>query len=415
MRSPLPALLPAVHFALAACAAGDPHTSAQDAYVLRDSAGVEIVESVRPQWGSEPAWRLAAEPVLEVGLADGRDAMLLLDEVTGVVRLPDGGLVVANAGDNTLRFYDAAGRFVRLAGGTGGGPGELRSLARLATAGGLLYAGAFGTVNVYESTGEFVRSIAGVRASFAGVLDDGALLLLRVMNTGASRPGSERWLEHAAWLRLDAGGRLDTIARLPWEEMALTNGDPGVVLLGAGAHHATGPGFWLHGFSNRFDLAVLAADGTLLRRIRRAAQAALVTAAMRDALFEELITSAEAQREGVSRDQFRAIFDASPAADFLPAHGALRVDPAGNVWVQPVDVPTYARSMLTNRAMPAREAADWDVFDAAGVWLGAVTMPAGFMPYHIEEAFVTGVHYDDFGIERVRVYRLEGRGPGAQR
>lgn len=87
---------------------------------MRDSAGIEIVESLRPLWKADEAWWLTAEPEIEIGMSDGEDAYVF-DQVTDLVRFDDGSLVVANSRDNTLRYYDETGSFLRRAAGRGGG------------------------------------------------------------------------------------------------------------------------------------------------------------------------------------------------------------------------------------------------------------------------------------------------------
>ncbi len=52
---------------LAACADHAPDTSA----LVRDSAGVRIVENTTSQWQDGEAWRLSPEPVVAIGDAGG--------------------------------------------------------------------------------------------------------------------------------------------------------------------------------------------------------------------------------------------------------------------------------------------------------------------------------------------------------
>ena len=126
--APLPIAGPlATGLALAAC------TGAADAgpsHTVSDSAGIEIVHSSRPAWTPRTAWRVEAEPALEVGQVSGEDAYVL-DRVMGVTVLEDGGIAIAHMGDNTIRYYDANGGFLRKVGGSGGGPEEFRQLMGL--------------------------------------------------------------------------------------------------------------------------------------------------------------------------------------------------------------------------------------------------------------------------------------------
>src|SRR5690554_6994270 len=54
----------------AACSAGEqPRVRA----VVRDSAGITIVENSVPLWRDEEEWRLTAEPVVQIGVVIGAD------------------------------------------------------------------------------------------------------------------------------------------------------------------------------------------------------------------------------------------------------------------------------------------------------------------------------------------------------
>ena len=51
----------------------------------------------------------------------------------------------------------------------------------------------------------------------------------------------------------------------------------------------------------------------------------------------------------------------------------------------------------------------WSVFDAEGVWLTTVTMPANFRVFEIGEDYLLGLSRDDQEVEQVRVYALRKR------
>ena len=93
---------------LHACAPSDapPPASTQ-----RDSAGIAIVESVRPAWGDSAHWRLDPEPLLDLATAGTGDPHDFY-AVRGMKRLSDGSLVVLNAGSDEVRQFSADGRFV---------------------------------------------------------------------------------------------------------------------------------------------------------------------------------------------------------------------------------------------------------------------------------------------------------------
>lgn len=80
--------------------------------------------------GTLPVLTLGTGPTLEIGVVEG-DENYAFQDVTSVLRLASGNLVVADRGASDLSLYDASGAFVRRWGGRGEGPGEFRNLVRL--------------------------------------------------------------------------------------------------------------------------------------------------------------------------------------------------------------------------------------------------------------------------------------------
>jgi len=103
--------------------------------IRRDSAGITIVESVGPAWGNpaqtgpvDPnAWRIDPEPVLDLSESGTGDAHSFY-QVRGMRRLPDGSLVVLNAGSDEIRQFSADGGFAGSFGGSGRLVPPLRAL-----------------------------------------------------------------------------------------------------------------------------------------------------------------------------------------------------------------------------------------------------------------------------------------------
>lgn len=72
-----------------------------------------------------PRLRILGPPALRIGGVAG-PADLLLVGVVGAVRLPEGGLAIADAGNFRVLFVDGAGKWVATVGREGDGPGEFR-------------------------------------------------------------------------------------------------------------------------------------------------------------------------------------------------------------------------------------------------------------------------------------------------
>jgi len=76
---------------------------------VRDSAGIEIVESTRPLWSDSDGWRVESAPVLDLS-ASGAGPNHEFFQVRGMRRLIDGSLAVANGSSNEVRLYSADGQ-----------------------------------------------------------------------------------------------------------------------------------------------------------------------------------------------------------------------------------------------------------------------------------------------------------------
>ncbi|MYH22259.1 MAG: hypothetical protein F4130_08275 [Acidobacteria bacterium] len=96
--------------AMAAVASSFQKGIAQDSFAgqSRDSAGIRIVENVRPADDSRLPWRVGQKPSVSIGAVVGDEAYLL-HQVSDAVVLPDGTIVVANAGTNELRVFNGSG------------------------------------------------------------------------------------------------------------------------------------------------------------------------------------------------------------------------------------------------------------------------------------------------------------------
>ena len=69
--------------------------------VRRDSAGVEILEALRPVWGDADGWRIDPEPIVDLAMS-GSGPSHEFAEVLGMARLSDGSIAVADGMLNEL-------------------------------------------------------------------------------------------------------------------------------------------------------------------------------------------------------------------------------------------------------------------------------------------------------------------------
>ena len=117
----------------------------------------------RPQgWNDLPELRLSDERTLEIGMVEG-DENYLFQEITSVVRLASGNLVVADGGSSELALYAPDGSFVRRWGGQGEGPGEFRLLSRVYPLGpdSLIALDQWtARLSIFDTAGVFARQVA---------------------------------------------------------------------------------------------------------------------------------------------------------------------------------------------------------------------------------------------------------------
>ena len=390
--------------ALAACG-GDTRAAGP---VVRDSAGVKIVENSAPSWKEGQGWRLSAEPALDIGMVDG-PAEYQFGRVTGAVRLGDGTVVVGDDQSKSLRFFDRAGRHLRTVGREGGGPGEFRALGSLAARGDTLVVGDYNNrrVSVFAPDGRLVRAVpldAGGTEAFVrplGSFRDGSVLLSA--ETIADRSGLSR--DSLTYLLLGpAGSSPRELGRFPGDERFTHAEEGGPVMagprgFGRSAAVAAVPDGFFYGSSDRFEIGRYDEAGKLLRLVRAPHSPRPVTPADVERFKEIRLQVAQDPRRAQVRGLIEKSLAAMPFPETMPAHGEIRADPAGGLWV-------------SDYRLSADDPGRWTVFDPEGRMLGTVATPARFRVFEIGTDYVLGVWADDMDVEHVRLFTLEKTGAG---
>jgi hypothetical protein len=395
---PLPRLL--AFLLLSACRAsgGDAET-----VVVRDSAGVEIVESRGAAWTEATQWRLSPQSTLQIGKVDGAEGYRFV-RIASALRRSDGVIAVADAGQHQVRFYDGQGVFLRAAGGEGEGPGEFRQMGSafqlLPGDTVVAYDIQLRRFSFFDRDGRLVRA-SGFRwspdAGFPrplGVLSDGSVLVTigSTVVQGQAKAGMVR--EPAAYLRTTAEGKvLDTVAVVPGGEQFVTleGGSLTVTppLFGRYPVHAFRGGQVAIGSNEAYEVGVYSPDGRLRRVIRCAVQLRPVTDSDWDAQVAKNLEAMDPEW----RRSLEAIYGKMPRPAAMPYYSAALFDDVGNLWLESFRAPADSRTV-------------WTVFDPKGRMLGEVSVPDGFRPTHIGDDFVLGVGKDDMDVEYVRRYAL---------
>jgi len=358
--------------------------------VVRDSAGITIVENAAPVWPESQGWRVADEPSLTIGVLEGPEEYQLF-RVRSAIRLDDGRIAVANGGSSELRFYDATGTFLTSVGGEGAGPSEFGSfMGAIWRAEGdslVIYDYTNGMrLSVFASDGTLGRTFRLEPASTSIPLADD--LIWR--NTVVSRSGIYPPGDQADGLRRDSalycthdvdGAVLDTLGRFPGSEMYVQSTGQGSSVAtsrpyGRHPQSAATVDYWYFGSGDQYEIRGYGRSGALERLIRRD----LVNRPVTQDLLDELQLRASGMRRDI------------PIPETMPAHGRLLGDAEGKLWVQEYRV----------NDEPER----WAVFDPHGRFLGIVDMPAPGRVTEIGSDYVLGVWTDEMDVEQVRLYAL---------
>ncbi len=396
MTSGLPPVVAATLASVLACSdRGD------DASLLarRDSAGVEIVEALRPLWGDSSPWRIDPEVLVDLAESGSGDNHRF-HEVRGMVRLSDGTLAVADGGSDEIRLYSTSGEFERSAGGRGDGPGEFDPIVGLTRGRGdtLVALDHSDRAALFASDLTFEGYFALPHFSLAvHPLDDGALLVeTEMMSLEILDRGGLVRVPTVLW-RVDPGdGVTDSIGETGGEDQRVIVSGPRVgqtgTLFGTRSHVATHGGYIYHGHAVSMEVEQLAATGALVRILR--------VPSFPLTLGPEAI---RAERSAMLGDDppawWRSTVADIPAPSTRPAYDGLFTDPSGAVWLRPF------------RGRSEQEGPEtWQVLANDGRWLGGVGFPDDFEVMGIETDVVLGVWRDEVGVEHPRVLRLERDG-----
>jgi hypothetical protein len=403
------ALLAAVAFSLPIAAAGQ-GSAAQAARrigaQLTDSAGVPVVVNPAQLPRTVQAWQISAEPTLEVGTRPQFPSDVL-NAIRGGAVLSDGRMVLADDGNQQLRFYQPDGTHIRTVGGLGREPGTFQRLQLIGPYAGdslLAFDYAQGRFSVFGGNGEFARSyplpenlILG--AGVIGVLSDGSAVIRRPwpLNTSAE-PTFYRRRVMIDVLSADGASVLN-LGEFPGQELSKVEvGLGGLVPAFSRTAYTFAAGDQIAvGTSDAFSVRLFDVAGDVTRIVRQNREPAPTDPQAKEALVEDWMKQARDDQ----RPELAAGLDQLTRHETLPAFGAVRLDRTGNLWVQ-----EYV-------ALGVEAIGDWQVFDPNGVLLARVRMPqhgpvgkSYFTILDIGEDYVLGRIQDERPLERVVLHRL---------
>jgi hypothetical protein len=390
-------LLAALTPAFAACGTDLPN----DLAVVRDSAGITIVENGPDAAERVPRWAVGPEPSLSIGVAEG-DPGHEFHRVLDAALLSDGRIAVLDWGSRQVRLFGSDGRLVGVQGRDGGGPGEYRSPQ-------VLWVLPGDSIAVYDprqdrvtvlathASGLELARTAPVRRGImfplpAGALDGGRRLVVLHRTFDATTPIQPRmgvlWALSIDSLASDSliQVRHGSYGRMPGgEEFGIVAGHP--IFAGLSGWAMAEGDRLVHGSGQEYAVEVADARGRTRRIVRWHGPDRTAT----DHDVREWIDSMVARAPPERRPLARRRWEVTPVAETKPAHGRLLFDPAGRLWVNRWEL--WADHL--------NDGPEWWVFDAEGRLVATARMPDGFRAFDFGDGAVLGSVQDPMGVERV--------------
>lgn len=380
---------------LCACA---PPADGPPPVVVRDSAGIAIVESFRPAWGDSARWRIDPEPLIDLAESGTGDPYNFYG-VRSIKRLSDGSLVVANRGSNEIRMFSADGAFVRSAGGYGEGPGEFSNLQQIVLAGDSIIAQDIRSrITLFGPDLEHIRTmrlddyVAGLR-----YLGGGTMVVQSVMNF-PELYGLVRYPEALLLYDLE-GTRGDSIGSTPGAESYVTEVLSGTPLFVRQALVETHEGRIYSGASDHLQVEELDSGGDTVRILRIPDFPLSLTAQQVEAERQARLDIPLPQGVTSRPPHIVEALENMPSPTTRPAYRSMRVDATGAIWLRPF-------LGFSEEGGPEH----WLVLGPDGAWLGSVEIPEDFRIMDIGIDEILGVWIDELDVQHPQVRRLSRDG-----
>ncbi|MDP1861874.1 MAG: hypothetical protein Q8K82_24660 [Gemmatimonadaceae bacterium] len=384
--------------------------------LVRDSAGVEIVDNLSPAWTPSDQWTVAPSPRTTIGFDDATQTGP--SDIVSAVRLSDGRVVLASAQALRLEVYSANGSLLRTIGRRGTGPGEfgaIRALWRYRGDSLLVFEGGMlRRFHLFDSEGAFGRTWLAFGADSATrflipiePLPNGDIAV-RTMNVivpsmanRVERPLTQLVFFDPEWNIHRRLGRFPDTKRYIGPGRIL-----GELFFSTDTKFAFSASRVYVGMADTSEVRMSSADDTLVRMIRWPARG--------DPVLPVHVTREQERRIAWARDLYYnmpdlqtksidngllPLFRRMPYPATFPEIGELLTDTEGCLWV--LDFPRIGDEETQVNA-PA-------VFDSTGRWLGRVRLPPRFLLLEVGRDHVLGIRRDSLDVQFVELYDLHRR------
>lgn len=361
-------------------------------------------DSTAPPDVTAADWQLEVPALVEIG-DESRGPNYQFAQISGLRRLQDGGIVVANNGTAEVRAYSPAGEHRWSAGQLGDGPGDFRFLTWIALLPGdtiLAHDNQPTRLVTFTPEGQHLNTLP-VRVTGVGCgpyrpgLPGLQLLVLSCPPRVPQPPGIHRPARHVAIV----DPMTSTLRRLATvegpEELVLEGGNWAYPALGLSPAVAARDSIIVYGSSERFEVQVMDLDGRVVRTISWQGSRQPVSDSLRRLYEYEATRRLVEFARRTGRDTLAVIEGGvrqAPAySDSVPTIGSILLDPDLNIWVSDFGL----------RENPATR---WSVFGLSGEHLAEVRVPQRFRIFDIGRDYVLGVRRDVDGLESIRLHRL---------
>ena len=363
---------------------------ASSTWLLLGCAGDERAPSVAERW------EVQAIPLFEIGGGDTPNDQLF--RVADAFRLPDGGVVIANAGTHEIRWYDAEARYLYASGREGDGPADFRMIHSLRPWSGdsiVVFDPTLGRFAYFDATGELGRTqplvpAAGrIKVEEARLVDDGSVFTFEI---NATPPAALDQLDrhrlrlyHRAATDVEPM-EIDTVPGLIWGSTEINGGLGFKVVL-----FSPTPKY------DQFGRCVVVAGGDRLEVEVHSSSGASRTIGVdvaRVAVTDELVNEHIEEAFGSIPPDARAMLSLFPRPDSLPLTNQMLVDRLGLVWLQRFSPPMGGMGR------------EWIVVGAGGEVVAEVEMPEDLIAHYIGRDFVLATRVGALDEELVGVYGL---------
>ena len=344
-------------------------------------------------------WVVDPAPVLDIaGTSDNGD--VAFGTANWATRLPDGGVVVADAAAPGLRFFDARGRFVRQAGREGAGPSEFRTVTWVGRCGhGRVYAWDWIQRRLvqFDSSGAYRKTIVvtatpvpyTTACSPSGVFAFLGIPQRREMK-GSDAGSTATVVSGASPLVIaDSSGtaRL-TLGDYPVGELVAGAGAEGMRPLGRWTSIALGSDRFYVGTAESPSVDVFDLTGRRVVRFAVPVTPRAPTKEMQEAAINDLALAVPRRFRDVAKAQMQNV----PLPERLPPYRQIVVDPLGIVWV-----------VVTESGDPETRLL---AFDRSGRTIGVAVVPDGMRVFEVGHDYILGAREDQDGEQHVQVWRL---------